>query len=134
MESSSRHISIVIERSAAEVYAFASDARNLPAWAGGLAGSEVTWDGMSWSTDSPMGRVSFVFAPVNEFGILDHTVTLPSGESVYNPLRVLAHEDGAEVVFTLRPSSGMSPEGFERDARMVQQDLARLKSLLEAQH
>src|SRR5690348_17682341 len=28
------------------------------------------------------------FAPPNEFGVLDHVVRVPSGEAVYNPLRV----------------------------------------------
>jgi uncharacterized protein YndB with AHSA1/START domain len=34
-----KHISVSIERSAAEVYEFASNPENLPKWAGGLSGS-----------------------------------------------------------------------------------------------
>jgi hypothetical protein len=37
-----------------------------------------------------MGRVTVTFAPRNDFGVLDHDVTLPSGETVYNPLRVIS--------------------------------------------
>jgi len=33
-----------------------------------------------------MGRVTFTLTPRNTFGVLDHDVTLPSGETVYNPL------------------------------------------------
>jgi hypothetical protein len=38
----------------------------------------------------------------NDFGVLDHVVALPSGESVYNPLRVIPDGEASEVVFTLR--------------------------------
>jgi uncharacterized protein YndB with AHSA1/START domain len=127
----SRHITTWIARPAGEVYAFAVEPQNLPQWAGGLAGAEVTWDGSSWSTQSPMGAVTFVFAPRNELGVLDHEVRLPSGDVVHNPLRVLPYGDACEVVFTLRQLPGMSEEEYERDAAMVTADLARLKSLLE---
>lgn len=42
------HISVYIARRPAEVYEFASDPRNLPHWAVGLAGSEVWRDGDEW--------------------------------------------------------------------------------------
>jgi hypothetical protein len=34
--------------------------------------------------------VTVRFAATNEFGVLDHRVTLPGGEPVDNPMRVLA--------------------------------------------
>jgi hypothetical protein len=127
----SRHLSVWIARPAPDVYAFAVEPQNLPRWAGGLAGAEVTWDGERWSTESPMGPVTFAFAPRNELGVLDHDVRLPSGEVVHNPLRVLPYGDACEVVFTLRQLPGMSAEEYERDAAMVAEDLDRLKALLE---
>jgi uncharacterized protein YndB with AHSA1/START domain len=36
-----QHVSVHIARSPADVYEFASDPRNLPRWAAGLARSEV---------------------------------------------------------------------------------------------
>jgi hypothetical protein len=131
MASTSRHIDIAINRPATVVYDFAADPRNLPRWAAGLAGTTVDHDGEQWFTDSPMGRVSFRFAPRNEFGVLDHDVTLPDGQTVSNPLRVIGDGDGCEVVFTLRQRPGMSEEELERDAEAVARDLATLKSLLE---
>lgn len=77
-----------------------------------------------------MGRVRFVFAPRNDFGVLDHDVTLPSGEVVANPLRVLRHPQGAEVVFTLRQLTA-DEAAFEVDASAVDADLHRLKEILE---
>ena len=127
----SRHISIHIDRPTTAVYEFAADPLNLPQWAAGLAGSEVEHDGDQWFTESPMGRVTFTFAPRNKFGVLDHEVTLPSGETIYNPLRVISDGDGCEVIFTLRQRSGMADADFESDADTVAKDLARLKALVE---
>jgi hypothetical protein len=79
-----------------------------------------------------MGRVTFTFTLRNDFGVLDHDVTLPTGETVHNPLRVISDGDGCEVVFTLRQRPGMSDEDFQRDADSVALDLATLKSLVEA--
>lgn len=126
----SRHVSVRIDRPADEVYAFASDPANLPAWALGLSGS-ITRSGDEWVAESPMGRVTVAFTPRNDLGVLDHDVTLPSGETVHNPVRVLRDGDGSEVVFTLRRRPDMTAADFERDAATVAADLARLRDLLE---
>ena len=130
--SRSRHISIAINRPVSAVYDFAVDPLNLPRCAGGLAGSKVEHDGERWFTESPMARVTISFTPHNDFGVLDHDVTLLSGETVYNPLRVIRDGDGCEVVFTVRQRPGMSNTDFPRDVDSVAQDLATLKSLVEA--
>lgn len=80
-----------------------------------------------------MGRVTIVFAPRNEYGVLDHHVTLPSGETVYNPMRVIADGPASEVVFTLRRQPGQSDQDFVQDAETVAADLATLKTALEHQ-
>jgi Polyketide cyclase / dehydrase and lipid transport len=130
MASDSRHISTHIDRLAQEVYDYASNPSNLPEWAPGLAGSVERIDGQ-WIVESPMGRVVVAFATRNEFGVLDHEVTLPSGETVYNPMRVTVDGTGCEVVFTLRRQTGMSDEDFDRDADAVFADLIALKRVLE---
>lgn len=126
----SRHVSQVIHRPAAEVYDFAADPANLARWASGLAQSPIRQDGDELLVESPMGEVTVRFVPRNELGVLDHDVTLPSGDTVTNPVRVLTHPDGAEVLFTIR-QLGMTDEEFERDVQTVAQDLAQLKALLE---
>ena len=125
------HLSISIQRSFQDVYAFASNPANLPKWAAGLSNG-ITRQGDEWISESPMGRVKVKFAPANPFGVLDHDVTLPSGQVVHNPLRILPNGTGSEVVFTLFQLDGMSDQEFERDAGMVQSDLKRLKQLLES--
>ncbi len=129
--SPSLHLSVVVERSADDVYAYAADPSRLPEWAAGLSGSIAQVDG-SWVAQSPMGRVVVEPAPPNAFGVLDHVVVLPTGERVTNPLRVLPLGDGCEVVFSLRRAPGASDEELERDADAVRADLRTLKRLLEA--
>lgn len=84
MTSESRHLSTVIERPTATVYGYAAEPANLAHWAAGLASTTVEQVDGQWVADSPMGRVTVTFAARNDFGVLDHVVTLPSGESVYN--------------------------------------------------
>ena len=129
-EVASRHVSQVIHRSPAKVYEYASDPQNLPTWAAGLARRQVTVVGDQLLIDSPMGQVTVRFVPRNDLGVLDHDVTLPSGRTVNNPVRVLAHPDGAEIVFTVRQLE-LTDEEYERDVRAVADDLTRLKALME---
>ena len=130
MTSESLHISERIGRPADEVYEYAVDPANLPVWAPGLGSAVENVDGQ-WYVETPMGRVGFAFVERNAYGVLDHEVTLPSGEVIYNPMRVVRDGDGCEAVFTLRRLPGMSDEEFERDAKAVAGDLARLKKILE---
>lgn len=126
----SHHVSRVIAAQASTVYAFAADPDNLPKWASGLATSPVSRRGEALVVDSPMGEVTVHFRPPNDFGVLDHDVTLPSGDVVTNPVRVLEHPDGAEIVFTIRQLA-MSDAEFDRDTATVGADLDSLKKLLE---
>lgn len=125
----SHHVSRVIAATPEAVYQFASNVDNLPGWAAGLAVSEVVRDGDELLVESPMGWVRVRFVEQNPFGVLDHDVTLPSGTVVTNPVRVLSHPDGAEVVFTIRQLA-LTDEEFARDIEMVAADLDRLASQL----
>jgi hypothetical protein len=130
MSSEPLHIGERIDRPADEVYEYAVDPANLPEWAPGLGNAVEEVDGQ-WYVDTPMGRVGFAFVDRNAFGVLDHEVTLQSGEVIYNPMRVVRDGDGCEAVFTLRRPPGMTDEEFERDAKAVAGDLARLKKIVE---
>jgi uncharacterized protein YndB with AHSA1/START domain len=129
--SETRHISVLIKRPAQEVYDYAADPRNLPTWAQGLGSSVEHVDG-AWVAESPMGRVTVSFTPPNEHFVLDHDVTLPTGETVHNPIRVLRHDVGSEVLFSLRRRDGVTDEEFAADTRAVAADLIALQELLEA--
>jgi hypothetical protein len=130
MTFASHHICVSINCSANKVYAFASNPENLPHWAAGLSGSIKNIDG-DWIAESPMGSVKVKFADKNKFGVLDHEVTLPSGEKFYNPMRVFPNHDGCEVIFTLYRRPGTSEQMFAEDAQAVTKDLKKLKVLAE---
>jgi hypothetical protein len=131
MPSDSEQMAERINRSAADVYAYVAHPPHIAAWAPGL-GTAVERDGDDWYVDSPMGRVKVVFAASNDLGVLDHEVTLPTGERFYNPLRVVPYGDGSEIVFTVRRTPGMSDAEHARDAAAVAADLSRLKQILES--
>lgn len=130
MPPESKQITEWIARHAADVYEYASDPANLPNWAPGLASSVTNVDGQ-WYVETQSGRLAFAFVERNEHGVLDHTVTLRSGDVIYNPMRVVPHGDGSEVAFSLRRQPEMSDEDFARDTGLVQADLTRLKHVLE---
>jgi hypothetical protein len=124
-----KHISISINRFADQVYEFASNPENLPKWAAGLGGS-IRRVNEEWIAESPMGTVKVKFAEKNKFGVLDHDVTLSSGAKFYNPMRVFPNNDGSELVFTVYRRPDVSDQEFAADAAAVENDLAKLKTLL----
>ena len=117
----SRHVSVWIDAAPDAVYGFASDRAELPRWAAGLS-------------DPALADADVEFAPSNGFGVLDHVVRLPSGEAVYNPMRVIPAGQGeprCEVVFTVRRRPGVTDVEFDADVAAVTADLAALRALLE---
>jgi hypothetical protein len=125
------HVSTSIARPAKDVYDFVVDPINLSLWASGLAHQPVQHIDGHWVVESPMGRVTVRFVPLNLYGILDHDVTLPDGRTVTNPMRVLPNGDGSDIVFTVRRSDGMSDDEFATDVDTVRRDLDTLRFLME---
>lgn len=126
-----QHLSVYIARRPAEVYEFASDPRNLPRWAAGLARSEVRKEGDEWVVEASFGKATVKFAKKNAFGVMDHDVTLESGVTVHNPMRVVPNGEGSEFIFTLMRQPGMTDEQYAADRAAVEKDLRTLKDLLE---
>ncbi len=126
-----RIIHLTVNRPWREVYDFASQPENMPRWAAGLA-SGLKPDGEDWIGDGgPIGKIQVRFAPENDFGVIDHTVTLQTGINVENALRVIPNGDGAEIMFTLLRQPGTDDKAFETDAAAIHQDLSTLKNILE---
>lgn len=126
----SRHVSRVIAASPHDVIAIAGDPARLPSWAAGLAQGEVELDGDAVRVASPMGTVTVTFVDANDLGVLDHAVRLPDGATVRNPMRVVEHPDGAEIIVTVRQLD-MGDEELDRDAAAVARDLDALAALVE---
>lgn len=125
-----RIVHISIERNWRDVYDFAAKPENMPLWASGLS-SGLEADGEAWVARGPLGSVRVKFTPKNDFGVMDHVVTMESGLDVRNALRVVPNGDGSEVMFTLLKLPGVSEEQFEADFKWVLKDLNTLKRLLE---
>jgi hypothetical protein len=125
------NISISIELDFDEAYEFTSRPENFPRWATGLA-TALEPEGEHWVANTPDGQVRVRFTPQNEYGVLDHHVTLPDGAEIYSPMRVVSNGSGSEVIFTLFRTSGMSDETLARDIEWVTKDLGVLKGLLES--
>lgn len=126
-----RIIHTSIARNWREVYDFMADPNNMAQWARGL-GAGLRPDGADWIADGGvLGEVRVRFAPRNDFGVVDHDVTMQTGEIVHNAMRVVPNGDGAEVTFTLLRREDMDDTMFEADAAAVTKDLETLRSLLE---
>jgi hypothetical protein len=126
----SRTITVRIDRPFDKVYAFLVDPAHWNQWAFGL-GKNIRRSQNGWIADSDGGVATVQFTPRNDFGIVDHTVTRPSGQRVYVPMRLIASGSGCELMFTLFREPKMSDARFASDAGFVQRDLDGLKRLLE---
>lgn len=105
---------MTIERPAREVYDFVSDPKNLPIWASGLSAAR---------------KVRFVER--NNWGVLDHFVSVEPGHEVYVPMRVFPNGSASEVLLTIFRPPGTSEEKFAEDTRWVRNDLESLKDVME---
>lgn len=126
----SQTISLFINAPSTRVYAYTSNPENLPHWVPSFCKSVQLLNG-EWVVQSVAGRAVFQFAPSNSFGVLDHTVTLPSGIKLTNPMRIIPNGAGSEILFTLFQHEGMSDQQFHEDAALVLSDLQTLRRLLE---
>jgi hypothetical protein len=127
----SRTVSVQIGKPLDSVYAFAHVPETFMKWASGLA-TTLHKEGDQWIADTPEGKASVRFSEKNAYGVLDHWVSLPAGQEIYIPLRVIANDEGCEIGLTLFRLSEMDDLAFERDAETVRKDLGVLKRLLES--
>jgi hypothetical protein len=107
-----------------------SDAANLPVWAQGFCRS-VRRDGAEWVAETADGSLRLRFVTWNQWGVLDHVLKMPSGETVVVPMRVIPNGSGSELLLTLFQRPGVSDAQFYEDASLVYRDLQALKQILE---
>jgi hypothetical protein len=96
-------LSVSLDLPAGEAYAFLSLPENFRHWA-------------SWLAEVPEGPARVRFSEPNSFGVLDHAVTLPHGEFIYIPLRLVGTQRGCELVLTLFRQPDMTDDKFAADA------------------
>lgn len=128
-----RTLSVFIGRKWQDVYAAVWRPHDFARWASGLSRSRLEEEAEGWwKTEGAEGPIRIRFTAHNPFGVMDHFVDVGNGVKVYVPMRVVANEEGAEVLFTLFRQPGMSDEKFAADAEWVKRDLLALKQLLES--
>jgi hypothetical protein len=128
----STSLTVSINRDPVTVYEFVFNLENLPRWAS-KAFQSIKQVNSGWIAETPEGPAKVSLTQRNDFGVLDHYVSLSSlGVEVYVPMRVVRNGiNGSEVVFTLFHTPDMSEEKFAQDMGMVEQDLKNLKSIIE---
>jgi hypothetical protein len=128
----STSLTVSINRDPRTVYEFVSNLENLPKWAS-KAFQSIKQDKGEWIAETPQGSAKVDLAQRNDFGVLDHYVSLSTlGVEVYVPMRVVKNGiNGSEVIFTLFYESHMSEEKFAQDVKMIEQDLKNLKNIME---
>ena len=122
------HISILAPPR--QVIAFLVDAHNWPKWAAWIRSvSRTSEHGWTFATDAGPMHVRFV--EHNTLGVLDHEVTLASGVTLLNSMRVVPNDSGSELVMVIFQLPDASTAEFERDIQAVREDLTRIKTLCE---
>lgn len=123
------HISVLVPGQ--ELIAFLSDMENWKTWAPWIHSVRRS-STRDWTLETEAGQMMVRFVEQNSLGVLDHEVTLASGLTVLNSMRVLPNGSGSELVMVLFQSPGVSSAVFARDVQAVRDDLARLKKVAEA--
>jgi hypothetical protein len=127
----SRTLSVSIACPWQQVYEAVWRPQDFSRWASGLSRSPLEKaDDAWWKTEGPEGPIRIRFSDHNPFGVMDHVVDIGGGTLIYVPMRIVANEDGAEVLFTLFRQPGMSEEKFAADTAWVERDLLALKALI----
>ncbi|WP_082232032.1 hypothetical protein [Halobacillus massiliensis] len=126
----SKTVSVSINRPMEEVYQFVLEPMNLAAWAKSFCLSVAKKEG-DWIAETEDGWAKVEFVPENEYGVLDHYVTMGTGAEILNPMRVVPNGSGCEVIFTLYQLPEVSEEDFLLDAVLVSKDLQMLKETVE---
>lgn len=127
-----KNISISIDKPVGKVYQFASNPESFPVWVEFIKSMRKEARDI-WFAETDLGNIKIEFTPKNEFGIIDHLVTLPDGSTTNNPMRVIENGKGSELVFTLFWMPSRTVEEFNQDAKLVENDLKKIKQILEAE-
>ena len=125
-----RTVGVSIRCSPDKVYSFLSDPRNFPKWSAFI--TEIREQGSIWIAQTPTGTVQISFTTKNQYRVLDHDVTIPSGQIIHVPMRVLPNDrHGSEVIFSVFRQENMNEVHYEEDIGLVLSDLLSLKKIIE---
>ena len=125
--------SIQIERPIADAYAFLADPTTMPSWAIHNVKSIKLLDNGRWEMETPRGKGVLVPHYDKSNGILDHDF-IDAGEGRWSvTARVVPAGASASVyLITLTKPNGMPTDAFQHGMDLMDDELAALKTCIEA--
>jgi hypothetical protein len=125
--------SVTIDRPASEVHSYLSDARNWPQWSivNVLAIESGTHPGW-WQMTTPRGPGELRIRADAATGLLDHDFRDPQASWTV-PARVVPNGRGAEFFITFFQPPALDDDEFDRQAALIDTELAALKNILQNQ-
>jgi uncharacterized protein YbcV (DUF1398 family) len=123
--------SVRIAREPQTVFDFLADLGNWPRWAVvNVKATSRSDDPDWWDMITPRGNARLRLRAEASRGILDHDFVDPQASWTV-PARVVSNGDGAEFMMTFFQPPGFSDAFFDEQIKLVDIELAQLKTLLE---
>jgi hypothetical protein len=123
--------SININCSVEKAFEFVADAANWPKFAiHNVFSIQPAGDGY-WLMETPRGEGKLKIYPQQQYGLLDHEF-LDKGEGKWTvPARVVPTPDGCHLMMTFSKPAGLPTLLFEEGMKLLEEELATLKKILE---
>lgn len=125
---SSHTLSLAIHRNWVDLYETIWKPEFFPKWTSGLGRLEP--DGNGWKGRGPQGAVKVRFTEHNPFCIMDHYIDSGYSKEIFVPMRIVANEEGSQVLLTIFRQPLLSDEKFTQELESVKRDLQALHTLL----
>lgn len=123
--------SVAIDRPPGEVYQYLADARNWPQWSVvNVLAIEATTDPDWWTMTTPRGTGELRIRGDATAGLLDHDFRDPQAAWTV-PARIVPNGRGSEFLITFFQPPVLDDDEFDRQAALVDTELATLKDILE---
>lgn len=113
-----------------QVVDFLADVNNWKTWAPWVHAVTKS-SARDWTIGTDGGTMQLRFVESNALGVLDHTVTLASGVTIYNAMRVSPNGSGSELSMVVLQTPPATSEQLAQDVQAVREDFARIKRVIE---
>lgn len=122
---------VSMQEPVSKVFSFLADPANWPKWAIVNVLSIAPGDGDWWDMQTPMGPAKLRLREDEQCGTLDHDFNAPDAQWTV-PARVVANGSGTLFMITFFQPPPFSDAFFDEQVALVDQELAKLKELMEA--
>ena len=123
--------STVIAAAPDAVFDYVRRPENQPQWAVNFVRATAPLGDGRWTMETPFGQLVYRVETDDARRVVDFVLETPAGESVL-PTRVIPHARGSVFTFTITRAPQASDADWEGGKRGLDEELARLKELLEA--